>query len=243
MADNITLNSGSGGSTLATDDISSVHYQRVKVSYGVDGSATDVSDTNPLPVDDAGGSLTVDNGGTFAVQIDGDALTALQLIDNTVATEDAASAADPVGNHVVTVRDDEVGATALTNADGDVQALRSDKFGALKVTQIPEATSEVKTAAVAASSSGDNTLVAAAGAGIKIRVLAYVLVAASAVVARFEDGAGGTALSGQMSFGANGGAVAPYNPGGWFETADNTLLNLELGGAVSVAGHIQYVEI
>lgn len=60
MADNVTLNSGSGGATLATDDIAGVQHQRVKIQYGVDGSATDVSDTNPLPIDDAGGSITVD---------------------------------------------------------------------------------------------------------------------------------------------------------------------------------------
>ena len=67
MADNITLNSGSGGSVVAADDISSVYHQRVKIEYGVDGSATDVSDTNPLPVDDAGGSLTVDNAALSVV--------------------------------------------------------------------------------------------------------------------------------------------------------------------------------
>lgn len=47
MADNTTA---SAGSTLATDDIGGVHYQRVKITYGVDGTATDVSDTNRLPV-------------------------------------------------------------------------------------------------------------------------------------------------------------------------------------------------
>lgn len=61
MADNTTLNAGSGGDTIAADDIAGVKHQRVKIEYGVDGAATDVSDTNPLPVDDAGGSLTVDN--------------------------------------------------------------------------------------------------------------------------------------------------------------------------------------
>lgn len=99
-----------------------------------------------------------------------------------------------------------------------------------------------KFAAVAASSSGDNTLIAAV-AGKKIRVLSYTLVAAGAVTARFEDGAGGTPLSGQMSFGANGGASVPFSPLGHFETTANTLLNLELGGAVSVAGHVCYVEV
>ena len=74
MADNVTLNSGTGGATLAADDISGIHHQRVKIQYGVDGAATDVSDTNPLPIDDAGGSITVDGtitadagSGTFTV--------------------------------------------------------------------------------------------------------------------------------------------------------------------------------
>jgi hypothetical protein len=50
MADNITLNAGSGGDTTAADDIGGVKYQRVKVTYGVDGAATDASESNPLPV-------------------------------------------------------------------------------------------------------------------------------------------------------------------------------------------------
>jgi len=50
MADNTVLNTGSGGDTIATDDIGGVKHQRVKVEYGADGSATDVSATNPLPV-------------------------------------------------------------------------------------------------------------------------------------------------------------------------------------------------
>lgn len=60
MADNVTLNSGSGGSTVATDDIGGVHHQRVKIQHGADGSATDVSSASPLPINDASGSLTVD---------------------------------------------------------------------------------------------------------------------------------------------------------------------------------------
>ena len=42
MADNITSNPGSGGAVIATDDISSVHYTRVKRSAGRDGIAADV---------------------------------------------------------------------------------------------------------------------------------------------------------------------------------------------------------
>ena len=42
MADNYVANAGSGGSTFASDDISSVHYARVKRSFGRDGVAADV---------------------------------------------------------------------------------------------------------------------------------------------------------------------------------------------------------
>ncbi len=54
MADNIILNAGSGGATIAADDISSVWHQRVKVEFGADGSATDVSVDNPLPTQEIG---------------------------------------------------------------------------------------------------------------------------------------------------------------------------------------------
>jgi hypothetical protein len=50
MADNIQVTQGTG-TVMATDDIGSVQYPRVKVSWGVDGSAVDASATNPFPVD------------------------------------------------------------------------------------------------------------------------------------------------------------------------------------------------
>lgn len=49
MADNATLNPGSGGITIATDDIGGVHYPVDKIAFGADGSATLVSESNPLP--------------------------------------------------------------------------------------------------------------------------------------------------------------------------------------------------
>jgi hypothetical protein len=41
MADNTTLNSGTGGDTIASDDIGGVKHQRVKLSVGADGAAND----------------------------------------------------------------------------------------------------------------------------------------------------------------------------------------------------------
>jgi hypothetical protein len=51
MADNTTLNSGTGGDVIASDDISSVKYQRIKLIHGADGTNDgDVATGNPLPV-------------------------------------------------------------------------------------------------------------------------------------------------------------------------------------------------
>jgi len=156
------------------------------------------------------------------------------------AVDNAAGGTD-TGVAILAVRDDEQ--AVLTPVDGDYVQLRTDRFGNLKTTQLPDATSAVQYAVIDDASSGDNTLVAAAGAGIKIRVLSLFMVAGGDVDARFESGAGGTALTGQMDLTANSGFTLPYNPAGWFETADNALLNLELSAAVSVDGCLTYVEV
>lgn len=64
MADNVAITAGSG-TTIATDEVGSAHHQKVKVEFGENGTATEVSAANPLPVGDGGSSLTVD--GTVAV--------------------------------------------------------------------------------------------------------------------------------------------------------------------------------
>ncbi len=103
-----------------------------------------------------------------------------------------------------------------------------------------DVTSELQYAKIDAAGSGDNTLVAAVS-GKKIRVMSLFAVASSAVTVAFESGASGTALTGQMNVGANGSIVMPFNPDGWFETVAAALLNMELGGGVSVDGCLTYV--
>lgn len=168
MADNVQASAGTAdGAVFATDDVSSVHYPRVKLSWGVDGAASDVSLSNPLPIQASDESSQMTAAGT-----------------------------------VVT-----------------------PKF-----------------AIIDAATSGNNTLVSAVTSK-KIRVLSAFLVAAGTVNVRFESGADGTALTGQMNLVANTGFALPYNPAGWFETAVTTLLNLELSAAVSVDGCLSYIEV
>ena len=105
-----------------------------------------------------------------------------------------------------------------------------------------DTTKPVKYAKIDAALSGDNTLVAAV-TGKKIRVLSLFYMAAGTVSTRFESGAGGTALTGQMSHTAQTGVVLTFNEDGWFETAAGALLNLELSDAVSVDGSLSYIEV
>ena len=99
-----------------------------------------------------------------------------------------------------------------------------------------------KFATIAASASGNNTIVSAVTSK-KIRVLAAVFVSNGAVNVKFQSGAGGTDLTGLFYLAANGGAALPYNPAGWFETAVSALLNMNLSGAVGVGGCLLYIEV
>ncbi len=100
-------------------------------------------------------------------------------------------------------------------------------------------------APIAASSSGDNQIVAAA-TGKKIRVVSYVLVASGGVSAKFTDGPAGSNLTGAMLLAASqqvSGAPMPYQFGGQsghFETSTGNALTLNLTGATAVNGHLAY---
>ena len=50
MTDNVILNPGTGGDTVAADDIAGIKYQRIKTGFGEEGVYADVSTTTPMPV-------------------------------------------------------------------------------------------------------------------------------------------------------------------------------------------------
>lgn len=100
-------------------------------------------------------------------------------------------------------------------------------------------TSALLFAPIDVSSAGDNTVLAADSTR-KIKVQNYVLVADSAVSARWKSGAA-TNLSGAMSLATSGGVAAAAGAGTWLlETAAAQALVLNLGGAVGVRGHLAY---
>jgi hypothetical protein len=153
------------------------------------------------------------------------------------ATTDAAVANGAGGTLLGMIRTLKDAATDFTSLSPTKAVLATDKLvdGTTQLTP--------KFAAIAASASGNNTLVAAV-TGKKIRVLAYNIIGNGAVNAKFQTGAGGTDLTGLKYIAAAGGGIcAPFNPAGWFETAAGVLLNLNLSGAVAVGGELVYVEV
>lgn len=90
MADNFVANAGSGGSTFAADDISSVLYPRVKVSVGADATAQDnwtpsfllsTATTNGTVIKASAGAL----GFIYAVNLNA-AVRYLKLYNSTTVT-------------------------------------------------------------------------------------------------------------------------------------------------------------
>lgn len=112
MSDNTTLNSGSGGDIIATDDIGGVKYQRVKVTHGADGSATDVSTASPMPV-----TLANTGANSTAVTVGGTAAADAAVSGNPIQAGARASAAAPTD----------------MSADGDAVPIWALRSGAVAV--------------------------------------------------------------------------------------------------------------
>jgi hypothetical protein len=187
MADGVILNAGVGGVTLATDEVSNLHYQRIKivtnepdVTTGLDVYVADVAavaapvglismavrrdadtslvnttgDNAPLLVNsigalkvevfDGGESHTVDNAGTFAVQVSGTALTELQTLSGAVAGSEMqvdVVAALPSGSNTI----------------GDV-TVSGDALTALQLIDNAISGNEMQVDVVAALPAGSNTI-------------------------------------------------------------------------------------
>lgn len=166
MADNIELNAGSGGATLATDDLAGVHYQVVKLAVGADGVADFVSNSAPIPVSDAGGSITVDgtfwqatqpvsNAGTFAVQA---AQSGTWNITNVSGTVSLPTGASTSANQTTIIGHLDGVEGLLTTIDADTSTLAGTVSG-----------SEVQVDIVGALPAGTNAIgKLAANSGVDI---------------------------------------------------------------------------
>lgn len=96
MADNLEYTPGVGAS-IAADEVGGVFVQRVKPVFGDDGSATDVSASNPLPVE----VKNATDGNPLHVEAVGElleAISALRFTINSLSRTIGQSLPDASGN-------------------------------------------------------------------------------------------------------------------------------------------------
>lgn len=93
-------------------------------------------------------------------------------------------------------------------------------------------------ASVAVNLAASGAVLAAPGAGLRIRVWGYHLVCRVASDIKFQSNA--TDKTGPYPCTANGGLVAPQGQQPWFECAVNEALNLNMTVANTVGGVVRY---
>lgn len=219
-----------------------------------DADTTLVNTTNevaPLIVDangylkvevfDGGGSHTVDNNGTFATQVDGAALTALQLIDNSIFVDDADWTADTSSHTLV---GGVTQATPSANTDGDTTPLITNALRELRIA-VPEsdlataATTHVKKYYTNAGAVTDGIIWSPA-AGKRWYVTDIIInVSAAATVTLEDDKAGGDEAVMKFELAANSGISHSFQTP-WFsgEDAADLIITTTAGNVyVTVTGY------
>jgi translation initiation factor IF-1 len=202
--------------------------------------------TGVLSVDDNGGSLTIDgtvtaNAGTgnFNVNLQDGAGTDLSSTNSGLfVTGDEGNDIADAGNPI------KIGGRAQSSEaqpeeveDNDRVDALFDRSGYFRV----RGDFDPSFADINDATSGNNTIVAAAGAGKRIAVWAILIVSDGTTDVRWEDGAGGTAFTGQVplqareGYSISAGGIVPL-----FVGSANTLLNLELTAAINCHGFVSY---
>jgi hypothetical protein len=175
------------------------------------------------------GAHAVTNAGTFVVQEDGAALTALQLLDNALVAHDAAVS----GSTGVSVTGFEARSTEPT-AVADADATRGIATLLGKQVTAPYAIPASSWSYAAASGGITNTTgvtaKAAAGAGIRNYITRVQVINGHASVGtdvQIRDGAAGTVLWRGWAESAGGGAAAVFDPP--LRGTANTLVEVACG--------------
>ncbi len=227
----------SGGVTLTTGQQAAIQLDasgNLKVTGG--GGGTQFAEDVPHVSGDVG---------TMALVVRKDTATALAGTDGDYAPLEVdasgrlhvnvGTSALPTGAATETTLNSLLTAATDTSTTNVAQDTAVIKNGATSLTP--------KFAVITASTSGNNTIVAAVTSK-KIRVLDYMLNASGAVNAKFQSGASGTDITGLHYMAAAGDGVASsFSPVGKFESASGVLLNLNLSAAVAVGGWIVYIEV
>lgn len=184
MADNVATNPGTGGDTIAADDISGVKYQRVKLVQGADGTNDgDISSAAPLQV-----TLANTGANTSKILVTPDLPTGA----STAAKQPALGTAGTASADVITVQGKAAMTPILTDGSATTQPVSSATFatsakqdtGNTSLSSIDGKITAVNTGAVVVSS---GSITANAGTNLNTSTLATETTLAGTIKA--EDAA------------------------------------------------------
>ena len=201
MADNIELNAGSGGATLATDDAGVAgHVQVVKLALSADASAT------PITADASG--LLVNLGANNDVTVTG--TVDLGATDNAVLDAIAASVAGatPAGTNnigdvdVLTIAagDNNIGNVDIVTVPAPLSTTGSGtEATALRVTVATDSTGVLSVDDNAGSLTVDNAALSVVGGGLEATALRVTIANDSTGVVSVDDGGGALTVDGTVT--------------------------------------------
>lgn len=129
MSDNVTLNPGTGGDVVATDDVAGTHFQRVKLDLGGDGLSVPVVGSVPV----SAASLPLPTGAATDATLSA-LQTLLTTVAGTIQNHNAPFVDGASGQLILGKRRD---ADSTTVADGDYNTFNMDEEGRLKVASKP----------------------------------------------------------------------------------------------------------
>ena len=201
MADNIVLNAGAGGATLATDDAGVAgHVQVVKLALSADASAT------PITADASG--LLVNLGANNDVTVTG--TVDLGATDNAVLDAIAASVAGatPAGANnigdvdVLTIAagDNNIGNVDIVTVPAPLSTTGSGtEATALRVTVATDSTGVLSVDDNAGSLTVDNAALSVVGGGLEATALRVTIANDSTGVVSVDDGGGALTVDGTVT--------------------------------------------
>lgn len=222
-------------------DIGSLDWVRMQQPILNAGSVTAVITNDNTFAKETGGNLAAIKADVDKIPSQGQAAMANSL-PVVIASNQAAfpvTANQGAGNWQENVAQFGGGAVATgVGASGaGIPRVTVSNDSVIKNTVNAPTTAALSSASISASSSGDNTIVAAVG-GQTVRVHKIFLVAASVVTVTVKDGAG-TSLTGAMTLGA---MTLDLDSEPWFVTSVGNALILNLGSAVQVSGRVHYTQ-
>jgi hypothetical protein len=219
MADDIDVSPGTG-KTVRADEVGGKLYQVIKPAFGVDGAATLVSATDPLPVTIA----------DAFVDVDGDWLTNAELRATAV----------PVSGPLTNT---ELRATAVPVSDGGATLSIDDGAGSITVDGTVTANPTVvamTTVTNTTASAGDNTVIAAPSAGNRIVIYSLQIQLEAATATTVLKKSGSTTIGRLYCAAAGDGAIWVYPAGRELRLGTAEAFVINLSGANAIGYTVRY---